>query len=101
MCCPPRSTFFPYTTLFRSVLDEEGDCVSVRAAAEAVIELLGRADGKRRRLLGVERAAREIVRPALLQRDVASDHVDDIDAMRSEEHTSEIQSLTKTVCRLR
>ena len=53
----------------------------MRAATEAVIELLGRTDGERRRFLGVERAAREIVRPALLQRDVAFDHVDDIDAM--------------------
>src|SRR5260221_1429621 len=63
------------------VFDEEGDGVSVHAAAEAVIELLGRADGKRGRLLGVERAAGRVVRPALLQRDAALDHVHDVDAM--------------------
>src|SRR5439155_24983759 len=63
------------------VLDEEGDRVSVSTATEAVIELLGRADGKRGRLLGVERAAGRVVRSALLQRDVALDHFDDVDAM--------------------
>src|SRR5262249_54382042 len=63
------------------VLHEERDGVAVHAAAEAVIELLGRADGERGRLLGVERAAGDVIRAALFQRYIALDHVDDIDAM--------------------
>ena len=53
----------------------------MRAAAEAVVELLGRAYGERRRLLAVERAAGEMVGAALFQRHVALDHVDDVDPM--------------------
>jgi hypothetical protein len=63
------------------VLHQERDGVAVHAAAEAVIELLGGADGERGRLLGVEGTAGEVVRTALLQRNVALDHVDDVDAM--------------------
>ena len=51
----------------------------MRAAAEAVIELLARADREGGRLLVVEGAAGHVVAPGLLQRDARSDHVDDID----------------------
>src|SRR5258706_11614928 len=57
---PPRSTLFPYTTLFRSR--------AVRHARPALPRL--------------DRAADRRARP------------------RSEEHTSELQSLTNLVCRL-
>src|SRR5438045_5811577 len=57
---PPRSTLFPYTTLFRSYAKKFG---------------------------GAERAGQII------------DHVTSI-AARSEEHTSELQSLRHLVCRL-
>src|SRR5256884_6925630 len=57
---PPRSTLFPYTTLFRSNSDE-----------------------------GVSEGPRLV------------DHrLDGIDAVRSEEHTSELQSRLHLVCRL-
>src|SRR5581483_10705781 len=62
-------------------LHEEGDRVAVRAAAEAVVELLGRAHRERRRLLAVERAAGGEVGAGLLERDVTLDHVDDVDAV--------------------
>ena len=54
-----------------AVFHQEADRRAVRAAAEAVIELLGRADRERRRLLVVERAAGDVVRAGLLQLHVA------------------------------
>src|SRR3712207_8710441 len=73
---PPRSTLFPYTTLFRSAV---GGPVGVGD--------LGDADLRRRRRRGA-RAAR---RPPGVGRRVAA---------RSEEHTSELQSRQYLVCRL-
>src|SRR5262245_62428162 len=69
---PPRSTLFPYTTLFRS---------SGRLCPGADRARCGRGD---RRSTG--RAKRAARRPA--------------SAARSEEHTSELQSLRHLVCRL-
>src|SRR5437773_9080204 len=70
---PPRSTLFPYTTLFRSLTDMEGRrlldafaglwCVNAGYGQESIVE-----------------AAAE--------------------QMRSEEHTSELQSHHDLVCRL-
>src|SRR2546430_9418883 len=57
---PPRSTLFPYTTLFRSLLDE-----------------------------GVQR-----------RQGVLKIGVEDGGVVRSEEHTSELQSQSNLVCRL-
>src|SRR2546425_7608933 len=65
---PPRSTLFPYTTLFRSIHD-------VRAHGDGA-----RREG-RVRLADRRRRRRRRVR-------------------RSEEHTSELQSLAYLVCRL-
>src|SRR5687767_15634521 len=76
---PPRSTLFPYTTLFRSVLDGE----DVPAVGRP---LLDQAVGV---VLGVDDAAHECIVDA---RVVVGD--------RSEEHTSELQSLAYLVCRL-
>src|SRR3712207_8199404 len=75
---PPRSTLFPYTTLFRSAA---GRVLRVVVLAADV----------------VERAAAE---PRA--RDVALDRVDDRQqsGARSEEHTSELQSRQYLVCRL-
>ena len=62
------------------VIHEEADRAPVRAAAEAVIELLGGAHGERRRTLVVERAARGPVAAGLFERHAFLDHVDDVDA---------------------
>src|SRR5258706_8515447 len=64
---PPRSTLFPYTTLFRSVYGTAG----LRPAFHHGRPHRGRSGGS--------------VRGS---------------ALRSEEHTSELQSLTNLVCRL-
>src|SRR5262245_64558645 len=72
---PPRSTLFPYTTLFRSLADEVRDLVA------RVPELVRRAGRHGDPLAG------------------AGDELLAADA-RSEEHTSELQSLRHLVCRL-
>src|SRR2546422_8193968 len=81
---PPRSTLFPYTTLFRSVT--RGDQRRVLA-------------GKRRRpgagLLRVRTA-----RTARLRGDGGPAHGRLLQPRRSEEHTSELQSRLHLVCRL-
>src|SRR3712207_8725221 len=77
---PPRSTLFPYTTLFRS------DTVArIRAVtAEDLLDL-----------------ARDMYRPEQLSLAVVAEDVDDVRrAARSEEHTSELQSRQYLVCRL-
>src|SRR2546427_10753878 len=85
---PPRSTLFPYTTLFRSRVDD----VSQRGGA-AVVEIRSVLPQSRERrgavLLG--RASRGVARRA-----VGLGFADD----RSEEHTSELQSQSNLVCRL-
>src|SRR2546425_6734743 len=78
---PPRSTLFPYTTLFRSR--------SVRRR----VRREGRWAHQRRDALRVERLSRDGLRvPAQRHLRLAQ--------LRSEEHTSELQSLAYLVCRL-
>src|SRR3712207_7319030 len=78
---PPRSTLFPYTTLFRSVVGLGSDQGSVDAVAEG----LG---------AGVP-PDHDVVPAAVFQ---LSEFVPGIE--RSEEHTSELQSRQYLVCRL-
>src|SRR3712207_7757094 len=82
---PPRSTLFPYTTLFRSGVGghDEDDVVEVRLLPVVV--------GERRVVHHLQKDVEE-VRVRLL------DLVEDDD--RSEEHTSELQSRQYLVCRL-
>src|SRR3712207_8189101 len=82
---PPRSTLFPYTTLFRSLdLDLDLELIVERAFEHTVEQPLGRSERARRSLS--ERVCRGA--PALLK------------GIRSEEHTSELQSRQYLVCRL-
>src|SRR3712207_8154864 len=79
---PPRSTLFPYTTLFRSL--------ATYGRAE-VLASIGASEG---RVL-----AAEVIAPAMAAvHDVSNPEV--AAAMRSEEHTSELQSRQYLVCRL-
>src|SRR5256885_4074301 len=91
---PPRSTLFPYTTLFRSVVDLGG--VDRGHATQQLPNAL------RRDVVGpseVERAAERLGEAAPHARD---DHrLTHRRARRgSEEHTSELQSPWKLACRL-
>src|SRR2546425_5360780 len=84
---PPRSTLFPYTTLFRS-----RQAPPVPDALRCRLHVRGPDHGTavgvlvRRRLLGRLVAREAAVGPELRP--------------RSEEHTSELQSLAYLVCRL-
>src|SRR3712207_7595892 len=75
---PPRSTLFPYTTLFRSFLALTG----VQRAADEVLARFGD-------------DLHDLLRPRCQQAAVDVECVD-----RSEEHTSELQSRQYLVCRL-
>src|SRR2546427_13297443 len=72
---PPRSTLFPYTTLFRSLL---GD--------------------------GAVHFSPVTVKLRLTERGFARDEIENVkhtvSLLRSEEHTSELQSQSNLVCRL-
>src|SRR2546430_4155386 len=75
---PPRSTLFPYTTLFRSTFG-----VARSATRHRV------------RSVGVPNAQRH---DGAQQRQAGRDQ--ECDSVRSEEHTSELQSQSNLVCRL-
>src|SRR2546430_12374240 len=82
---PPRSTLFPYTTLFRSGVEltrEQSEDFNAYLA-ERSIDLV---EGEQR-----EQPPHE--QPALVEEDGKG-------APRSEEHTSELQSQSNLVCRL-
>src|SRR5258705_4277283 len=88
---PPRSTLFPYTTLFRS--PEPAPCPADRPG-------LLRADRR-----GVHRGRPDRLVPAGLglparRRCAAAPAAWCLTIGRSEEHTSELQSLRHLVCRL-
>src|SRR5690349_23186021 len=84
---PPRSTLFPYTTLFRS-RDDPGRGHRGERRRQPRRDL--RADGSGRRRPAVERRVARGLGPVRRR----------ADAERSEEHTSELQSRRDLVCRL-
>src|SRR5438094_2466479 len=78
---PPRSTLFPYTTLFRS-RHRHGEGAGGAAQAGGI----GSGAGHQRRAFGEVAAAGRAANV--------------VDPSRSEEHTSELQSPYDLVCRL-
>src|SRR5207244_11016758 len=91
---PPLSTLFPYTTLFRSHLDNEDakDLTQSFFTSALEREFFQRFDPTRA-------SFRTYLRMAL-ERFAASDHAARTRQKRSEEHTSELQSPDHLVCRL-
>src|SRR3712207_8412144 len=82
---PPRSTLFPYTTLFRSPFTNEklvGRAIAGRREQVVLATKFGNERGEDGAFLGIN-GRPEYVRKA-----------------RSEEHTSELQSRQYLVCRL-
>src|SRR5258705_3058638 len=73
---PPRSTLFPYTTLFRSA-----DLVAKNMGAQAIADYF-------------------LAHPRATQRPGELCAALPVGSARSEEHTSELQSLRHLVCRL-
>src|SRR5688500_20049765 len=89
---PPASTLFPYTTLFRSAIDVLRR--EIRAAL-ALGEPVHRVDARLREQTAQHRDVLDRQRGGGV-RDVA----DRGEVVRSEEHTSELQSPCNLVCRL-
>src|SRR5256885_9920759 len=96
---PPRSTLFPYTTLFRSLellLEAFGGALG-NGTVDAVAQILARGLHRDREVRGVDFAQYALqvrrLQAADLQRVLR-----EVD--RSEEHTSELQSPCNLVCRL-
>ena len=75
---PAGQLFHRLDELQVRVVHQEADRGSVRTAAEAVVELLVRDDGERRRLLVVKRAARLELLAGALERNVVFDDLDDV-----------------------
>src|SRR5436853_1537911 len=80
---PPRSTLFPYTTLFRS---------------EAIT--VARIDDYRARLQREGRLSNRTITKHLVMLGGIFKRAQRVWGLRSEEHTSELQSLRHLVCRL-
>src|SRR3989475_6759568 len=87
---PPRSTLFPYTTLFRSKLEDLGKAkkVVVDKDKTTIVEGAGKASTIEGRIKQIRAQIEE----------TTSDY--DREKLRSEEHTSELQSQSNLVCRL-
>src|SRR2546428_7271297 len=81
---PPRSTLFPYTTLFRSLVARVGRIEEPDASGDEI----------EARLVQLKERALEVLE--LLPQ--APQELEDFE--RSEEHTSELQSRSDLVCRL-
>src|SRR2546425_8771675 len=79
---PPRSTLFPYTTLFRSVAS------NLREITDEVLATLTPREEK-------------VIKMRFGLGTTGSEHtLEEVGQHRSEEHTSELQSLAYLVCRL-
>src|SRR2546427_9049196 len=77
---PPRSTLFPYTTLFRSTRANGSDSITIAVSA-TVPKVRYRSSAMIPSVSGTTTCRRAFTR-------------------RSEEHTSELQSQSNLVCRL-
>src|SRR3712207_7137077 len=80
---PPRSTLFPYTTLFRS---------GIRA-----VKIFGREDAEMERF---RKESRESLKASVDSSLIEAKFSTVLGVVRSEEHTSELQSRQYLVCRL-
>src|SRR3712207_8240252 len=76
---PPRSTLFPYTTLFRSANTDDLDRFVAKQTQRTTVSVDRASTRGRKRLDSTKR---------------------DLSGARSEEHTSELQSRQYLVCRL-
>src|SRR3712207_7645673 len=93
---PPRSTLFPYTTLFRS---SSGSRVAVVAQRPKVIGDVDCHDSAVRAAAALTSASTHAIRiPREVERVIVCSSA--LRDCRSEEHTSELQSRQYLVCRL-
>src|SRR2546425_13379033 len=98
---PPRSTLFPYTTLFRSKgVIAQTLCKRIAGGRVAAREILLTTPA----ISNLIREGKTFQIPSIIQTSKQLDMLTLNDALlelvRSEEHTSELQSLAYLVCRL-
>src|SRR3712207_7387408 len=87
---PPRSTLFPYTTLFRSDIFFAGDAFDLAHEIEILLEVLSLEP----RVAAADVVVGQVVERLELPRQEAAPERD------RKEHTSELQSRQYLVCRL-
>src|SRR5690348_17762272 len=85
---PPRSTLFPYTTLFRSAVDRHALSAGVTRQGKIDMQLAGKKVVVVGGSSGIGLATAELAK------------AEGAEVVRSEEHTSELQSPVHLVCRL-
>src|SRR5437762_4801540 len=88
---PPRSTLFPYTTLFRSPITGAQQVNATEPEAEIYNRALKYGDYD---------AAKNAIYALMIKHPGNKSYLDALSLMRSEEHTSELQSPMYLVCRL-
>src|SRR5687767_15686714 len=94
---PPRSTLFPYTTLFRSLIAYSIECAQ---KSKKISFLAVSTEDDEIADVAIEFQSPVIMRPEELAKDETPMLPVLQHALRSEEHTSELQSLAYLVCRL-
>src|SRR3712207_7893980 len=90
---PPRSTLFPYTTLFRSA---EGALTETHSILQRMRDLSVQASNAG----GINDEAKGNIQSEITQLKAELNRIADTTTFRSEEHTSELQSRQYLVCRL-
>src|SRR5256885_11714514 len=94
---PPRSTLFPYTTLFRSALQEIAERArQLKRTLEALLTASRAESGRERGSADATTVAEHAIESCAA---LAGANQVDVE-LRSEEHTSELQSPCNLVCRL-
>src|SRR5690348_17491706 len=90
---PPRSTLFPYTTLFRSNISDTASMLNSYARTQRMIDSLNLVQSRLNLKLNIADTAAMLAPYATVANSTAG-------LNRSEEHTSELQSPVHLVCRL-
>src|SRR5699024_12274859 len=88
---PPRSTLFPYTTLFRSISGEDKMSIKTQEYLKAAITIL---------IIILLVFILDLPKDIFVTLGVITPFAFLMYALRSEEHTSELQSRFDLVCRL-
>src|SRR5437016_8056108 len=95
---PPGATLFPYTTLFRSEA-HAGNEVGIVLERDAFDKAVAKEAAKAGADIWLKTTATAVVKDDGSVRGIRAKRLED-EMTRSEEHTSELQSLTNLVCRL-
>src|SRR2546430_15722783 len=98
---PPRSTLFPYTTLFRSFREGSATLLAELANLKTIINRFSdfsKMPPPERQSISLNEIVRGVMK--LVEAQLAAQNVTPRIELRSEEHTSELQSQSNLVCRL-